>query len=285
MLSEHNRKAIGAISKLATGAGAPLAHPVTFNFHPDAIFQDKLVVEAMADSGFIRSQFETLTSNGGLTAHPGGARWDWESKLFRGAYDEAPPTCRPKYGAVNYQHKSIGAAPRFGSCHFRLRKECVEALTFAYPESSIGPEFFGTSRSISFLNYAASNPFGLEPLDNYVEAHFHGHLKIGQHLEAVVLDPSFKGTVIEWHAQRMGISVEWHQGFSLDRFDVGQLVDYRGKETANFIFENFSSKTLTPHSLMRFRSGCVDLQTLKKAWHCLARFGSSKSQDAPKPMA
>src|SRR5689334_3856006 len=33
---------------------------------------------------------ETGTSNGGLTAYPGGGRWRWESRMSGGAYDDAP---------------------------------------------------------------------------------------------------------------------------------------------------------------------------------------------------
>lgn len=32
------------------------------------------MIEALAEDGVYRSQFETMTSNGGLTAYPGGAR-------------------------------------------------------------------------------------------------------------------------------------------------------------------------------------------------------------------
>jgi hypothetical protein len=62
-----------------------------------------------------RSQFETGTSNGGLTAHPGGDRWSWESRIFAGAYDDAPSAERPKYGSLNFPRRATGGAPRFGS--------------------------------------------------------------------------------------------------------------------------------------------------------------------------
>ncbi|WP_425584256.1 hypothetical protein [Streptosporangium album] len=38
------------------------------------------------------SQFVTGTGNGGLTAHPGGDRWRWESRIFA----RAPTTRRPR---------------------------------------------------------------------------------------------------------------------------------------------------------------------------------------------
>lgn len=53
--------------------------------------------------GVYRNQFETGTSNGGLTARPGGARWRWEQRIFGGAYDDAPAGERPRYGALNHR--------------------------------------------------------------------------------------------------------------------------------------------------------------------------------------
>ena len=64
---------------------------ITLQFHPDWPFRGRRVIEALADDGVYRSQFETGTSNGGLTAHPGGDRWRWESRIFDGRYDDAEP--------------------------------------------------------------------------------------------------------------------------------------------------------------------------------------------------
>ncbi|MEO7267806.1 MAG: DUF3626 domain-containing protein [Knoellia sp.] len=35
--------------------------------------------------------------------------------MFGGAYDDASPGQRPKYGALNHRRRSVGAAVRFGS--------------------------------------------------------------------------------------------------------------------------------------------------------------------------
>jgi hypothetical protein len=61
----------------ARSHGGPLdpALRVTLNFHPDRLAGGVTTLEAMARDGTVRSQFETGTSNGGLTAHPGGDRW------------------------------------------------------------------------------------------------------------------------------------------------------------------------------------------------------------------
>ena len=55
---------------------------VTLNFHPDRVLRGKPILDALAEDGVYRSQFVTGTSNGGLTAYPGGARWRWESRIF-----------------------------------------------------------------------------------------------------------------------------------------------------------------------------------------------------------
>jgi hypothetical protein len=62
---------------------------IVLHFHPGWPFGDGTVIEAIVSSGVYRSQFETGISNGGLTAHAGGARWRWENQLFTGRYDSA----------------------------------------------------------------------------------------------------------------------------------------------------------------------------------------------------
>ncbi|WP_326827032.1 DUF3626 domain-containing protein [Streptosporangium sp. NBC_01756] len=48
------------------------------------------ILERLAKDGAYLSQFVTGTGNGGLTAHPGGDRWRWESRIFGSAYDDVP---------------------------------------------------------------------------------------------------------------------------------------------------------------------------------------------------
>ncbi len=54
---------------------------VTLNFHPDRFLDDVPILQALEKDGRYRSQFETGTSNGGLTAHLGGDRWVCESRM------------------------------------------------------------------------------------------------------------------------------------------------------------------------------------------------------------
>lgn len=121
---------------------------VTLNFHPDRHSANgRLMLDALADEGVYVSQFVTGTSNGGLTAYQGGDRWRWESRIFGGAYDNAKPEDRPVYGALNFRRKVVGAAPRFGSAHFRLTAEAVSRSTFCYPDSWMEPTAFRDRRA------------------------------------------------------------------------------------------------------------------------------------------
>ena len=115
-----------ALRYVAEGSSGPPVDPrlrITLNFHPDrtATATGRPILDALAQDGTYHSQFVTGTSNGGLTARPGGDRWRWESRIFAGAYDDAPASERPVYGALNFRRQVVGAAPRFGSSHFRLR--------------------------------------------------------------------------------------------------------------------------------------------------------------------
>src|SRR4051794_35786793 len=91
------QRAIDHVAALASGEPADPDLRVTLNFHPDRVRDQLPLLEELASDGVYRSQFETGTSNGGLTAFPGGNRWRWESRIFGGAYDHASPEQRPKY--------------------------------------------------------------------------------------------------------------------------------------------------------------------------------------------
>ena len=81
-------RAIAHVAARSEGGPIDPALHVTLNFHPDRRVGEVPILQAMALDGLYRSQFETGTSNGGLTAHPGGDRWSWESRIFGNAYDE-----------------------------------------------------------------------------------------------------------------------------------------------------------------------------------------------------
>jgi hypothetical protein len=143
----------------AQSAGGPIdaSLSLTLNFHPDRFHRGAPVLQVLAADGCYRSQFETGTSSGGLTAYPGGARWHWESRIFGGAYDEVPPAERPKYGALNYQRREAGGSPRFGSAHLRLRPEALLRSTFCYPDSVFEPAHFGVASHRGLVGVAMND--------------------------------------------------------------------------------------------------------------------------------
>jgi hypothetical protein len=65
------QRAIAHVAARSSGGPVDPDLRVTLNFHPVSM-GGLLVLEAMGRDGRYRSQFETGTSNGGLTAYPGG---------------------------------------------------------------------------------------------------------------------------------------------------------------------------------------------------------------------
>ncbi|WP_406176517.1 DUF3626 domain-containing protein [Streptomyces sp. NBC_00996] len=124
-----------ALRHVAARSWGPALDPtlrVTLNFHPDRLVRGLPILDALAQDGTYRSQFVTGTSNGGLTAHPGGDRRRWESRIFGTAYDAAPAHERPVYGGLNFRRQLVGASPRFGSSHFRMTEKALGRATFCY---------------------------------------------------------------------------------------------------------------------------------------------------------
>lgn len=243
---------------------------LTLQFHPNwPTASGGLVIEAMAEAGAYLSQFVTGTSNGGLTAHPGGDRWRWESRLFQGRYDRVPARDRPVYGTWNRRGDVYGGGVRFGSAYVRLRPGVLDRATFCFPDSTFEPEEVVRPERLGEL-CAAADGAALDVLDDYVEAHVHGGVLFARDAEAVVLDPCFSGTAVEEAAASLGCAVEFHPGFTLAT--AGLDPAYRGAEVVALAQE--LGDELTPEVVGRAaRSGTYHPQHVKQVWHYLARFG------------
>ena len=262
------------VAGLSTGPPLNAALRVTLNFHPDRVDRGIHILDALATSGLYLSQFATGTSNGGLTAHPDGDRWRWESRIFGGAYDDVPEHVRPVYGALNFRHKPVGAAPRFGSAHLRLAADVLPRTTFGYPDSHFEPVNFAVAASMSLIELAEADQ--RDALDDYIEAQVHGSVRLDRDVEALVLDPSYRGTAVETTARRLPCPVEWHHGFRLAVDDLRRHPEYRGQQYVDLGAEIAVNGWLTPRVIgdaMAF--GRYGAQDLKRVWHCLARFGTS----------
>jgi hypothetical protein len=246
-----------------------VAPAITVHFHPGWGFGDATVIDALASGGVYRTQWETGTSNGGLTAHRDGDRWRWESRMFAGRYDSAAAADRPVYGAWNRHDDPYGASPRFGSAYLRLRPEVLTRTTFCWPDSVYEPEAFGEQARLAELCAMADAGVLDDPLNDYVEAHLHGGLAIARDVDALVVDPSDR----EEHAEALdhiGCNVEVHPGYRVRADDIDPA--YRGEVPVDLA--RSLGGDLTPARLAAAaRSGDHDPQALKWLWHCLAQFG------------
>lgn len=274
-LSQAQKAVIELFRDNAWGQACERILEVTINFHPDRQTADgQGILIALAKDGFIRSQFETGTSNGGLTAFVGGDRWKWESTAFSGMYDNALAIDRPKYGALNYQQHGAGASPRFGSAFFKLKPSVLDRTTFCYPESWVGPKEFGYAGYVRHLIELAGSD-DLDVLDSYIEAHVHGNLAVRADVESIVLDPCYRGTEIEDAAQQLGCKVEWHNGFMVHVSTLQEYPEYRGMEYVQLGCVIAREGVITPGIIgAAVNRKLYNDQDLKKVWHYLARFGN-----------
>ena len=273
-MTQRHERAIAHVAVLADGGPADPAWRVTLHFHPDRLAGGVPILRRMAADGVYRSQFETGTSNGGLTAFPGGDRWRWESRIFGGAYDDGPAAGRPKYGALNFRRRRVGGSPRFGSAHLRLAASAMERATFCYPDSFLEPAHFGVAARVSTL-VAMAAADDKDPLDDYIEAHVHGVLDLAADVEALVLDPCYQGTEVEADARLLGRPVEWHGGFRVTTGDLRRNAGYRAPEFAELGISLARGGFLDPAMIGdAARAGRHDEQSLKRVWHYVARFGS-----------
>lgn len=278
MSSYAVNQALAHVAQLSRGRALERSLRVTLNFQPDRLHDGRPVLLAMARDGVYKSQFETRTSNGGLTAFPGGDRWLWESRIFGGWYNGVDASLRPKYGALNHRHRRIGGAPRFGSAHFRLTASALDRSSFCFPDSVFEPEDFGVAAACNLTDLVelAAPEF----LDDYVEAHVHGVVDLETDVEALVLDPSYRGTPVEEHAAQLPCPVEWHDGFRLTVDQLRSLAssrDPRLGQVAPFAKGGLSlahGGVLTPRHLGdAVRARRHPEAALKRVWFVLARFG------------
>jgi hypothetical protein len=262
------------VTKLAAGEPADPSWRVTLHFHPDRLAAGTPILERIARDGVYRSQFETGTSNGGLTAHPDGDRWRRESRIFAGAYDDGPPAARPKYGSLNFRRRLAGGSPRFGSAHLRLAAHTLSQTTFCYPDSALEPRHFGVAPRLSTL-IALAEKDEVDLLDDYIEAHVHGVVDLTSDVEALVLDSCCRDTPVQAAASRLACPVEWHGGFTLATAELRRHPGYRGPEFVALGLALARDGVLDPGVIGNAsRTGRYHEQHLKRVWHYLARYGT-----------
>ena len=259
------------LTDLVARAGATSSHAladvirsrakVCIAFHPDRVVAGgSTVAEGLLREGRYRGQFETGISNGSRTAFPGGERSRWESELFGGAYEDADPYERPKYGSLDLLRHPEGPSPRFGSCHLVLRAQTHARCTVSWGDSHLEPEHVGTLDLLEPVLFAllqsvdargealglhgidlatavrrlcgepaSPRPLG-RALDDYIEVQIHAPISLAEDVEALVIDPAFDGTstgeLLERLADTHRLSLRRHPGFVLCPSDVP--ADFRG---------------------------------------------------------
>lgn len=114
----------------------------------------------------------------------------------------------------------------------------------------------------------------------------HGGVHLDRDVEALVLDPCFRGTDGETDAGQLGVPVEWHPGFTTTVDRVRRHVDYRGPLVVAAAERVAVSGVLTPRIIGdAARGGREDEQVLKRVWHCTARFSRPGSTEDGPPAA
>lgn len=145
--------------------------------------------------------------------------------------------------------------------------------TFCFPDSVFEPEHFGTATAFVLAELSTASDHDL--LDDYVEAHVHGVVDLATDVEALVLDPGYRGTDVEADALRIGMPVEWHPGYRLDVDTLRAHPGYRGAEFVALGESLAVDGVVTPQVIgAASREGRHDEQALKRVWHYVARFGA-----------
>ena len=264
--------AVAHVRNRAAGGPIDPSWRVTVHFHPDRLVGLVPILHAMAADGRYRSQFETGSSNGLVSCHRGGDRWRWESRLFGGVYDDAPPSARPVYGSLNHRRRPAGGSPRFGSAHLRLNAATLARTTFCYPDSVFESVEVGTADRCVLTGLADAGD--RDRLDDYVEAQVHGGVCFIRDVEALVLDPCFRCGEVEAGARLLGVPVEWHHGFRAGMEDIAAHADYRGSDIVAAAARVSGGGVVDAGVIgAAARGGLFDGQVLKRVWHCTVRFG------------
>lgn len=304
---------------------------VTLSFHPDRLLADgRTVAQGLVDDGRYRSQFVTGVTNGGRSARRGGDRDRWERGVFGDAYqaDDVADDERPKYGALDLMEHADGGAPRFGSCFLRLRPAIAARATYCFGDSHARPTRFGvdgalacvldaacasaatTGRALGVVADAPSlvarvraigaggRPIG-RALDEYVEAQVHGDVVLARDVEAVVVDASFLGDLIEPPLRALaaacGAPLSVRPALVVEPDAIPP--DFRGPDLpplAAFVARAFSSRRgvdaaaigraaadlhRRPAAWSSWGAPDEAWQKLKQLWHCAVAFGDVVERD------
>lgn len=133
-------------------------------------------------------------------------------------------------------------------------------------------------------------------LDHYIEAQVHGPVTLATDVEALVMDPSFRGTesgnLLGEMARVAGWSIEWHDGYRLAASDFPPA--FRGPQIpplAAFVQQTFATASYVdaatvgraaapavrePATWAAWGTPEEVLQHVKYLWHTVVRYGRAE---------
>jgi hypothetical protein len=141
-----------------------------------------------------------------------------QSRIFGGAYDDTLASERPKYGALKLPPKArrCSAQVRIGTCtaqranlaayYFLLSGQRVRTRRVRRRRANVRDrqrKGRRQGRSRRLHRGASARP-----------------VRLGHDVEALVLDPGFRGTDVEALSVALPCPVEWHHGFRLTTDDL-----------------------------------------------------------------
>ena len=296
-----------------------VAGRLTLNFHPDRLARSGLTAAAgLASEGSYKTQWVTGVSGGSRSAVRNGERQRFEHEFFAGAYDSVAPSSgeHPVYGSFDMLFDEHGGSPRFGSSYLILAPHVRDRTTLCLGDSHVQPgdvgtfsepssicaglaeqasrhdllnRHLGTDVLLDALNGSYQLRRASRDLDGYVEIQVHGGISLRDDVEAIVLDPSFRGTDVDRDltnaAKLYGCKLSWHVGSVLAVNSVPN--DFRGP-TMSAVARRVAGpeETISAHAIglaasrERFDeptplgdSPDSILQQLKYLWHTLLAHG------------
>ena len=274
-LSPWAEAAVAHVERRALGGPVDPALRVTLNFHPDRLHLGMPILRAMARDGRYRNQFETGTSNGGLTAHPGGTGGSGSSASSAVRMTGPPPRSGPSTA------RSTTASPPSAVRRGSVRRTCGSRRTPSRAPLSVTPTRF-SSPNTSARRRTSTSPRRLTddwatgvPRPRQLRRGARPRRRRPRHAMSR-----------RWSSTRSSVAPRWRRtprpcrALSSGTAGSGSTSrrsappDYRGAHVVDVAVEIAVGDHLDPGVIgAAVATGRHDPQDLKQVWHHLARFG------------
>ena len=165
------------------------------------------ILKFLCDDIYYRNQFQ-ISASGGYLSYDG--RFDWESKMFGKAYDNADGFYRVKYGPLNFTNDENGVqgAMGYGPSYILLNNDIKHRTTMTFGDSGGGTKEIAT---FNYFNHIL-NQLSDKLLDQliklsqgeeasyvsnygfYIECQYHGDILFERDMETLYINKSDKIT-------------------------------------------------------------------------------------------